>query len=216
MSRSGDLLDVTVGLGPGLPMWPGSTGLAVRKVRDLTRGDAFNASHLECDVHLGTHVDAPSHFLADGATVGELELGVLLGPAWVARFEGRESLDADVLRAAGIPRGTRRLLLQTGNSELWRGASGFVSDYVALTPDAARWLVGRGIELVGIDYLSIQRFADPPDVHTILLGAGVVVVEGLDLSGVRPGAWELICLPLKLLGAEAAPARVLLRREVEE
>ncbi len=213
MGGSERLLDVSVGLGPGLPVWPGSGGLRVRRVQEIASGDLANVSELACDVHVGTHVDAPDHYVDGSTSVDGLDLEVLVGPAWVADCSGVASIDAAALEAAAIPRGTRRLLLRTSNSGLWREGRGFVSDYVALTADAARWLVEQAVDLVGIDYLSIQRFADPPDVHTTLLGAGVVVVEGLDLSLAAPGAWELICLPIKLLGAEAAPARVLLRRQ---
>lgn len=212
MNSGGEMIDVSVGLDATLPVWPGSTGVTLSQVRAMARGDVDNASHLACDVHAGTHVDAPSHFVSGAATVDEIELETLVGPAWIADCRRAESLSADVLRAAAIPSGTRRLLLRTTNSGLWRNGPRFIPDYAALTADAASWIVEQGIRLVGIDYLSIQRFADPPDVHVRLLAAGVVVVEGLDLSAARPGGWELLCLPLKLIGAEAAPARVVLRR----
>lgn len=212
MSDAATLIDVTVGIDARLPLWPGSTGSSLRPLREMARGDECNGSELRCDVHVGTHVDAPLHFIDDGLSVEKLSVAAMVGPAWVANCGEARQVDAAGLEALNIPRGTRRLLLRTTNSALWRRAPEFVRDYVALTPDAARWLVDRGFTVVGIDYLSIQRFADPPDVHTILLGAGVVVIEGLDLSEVEQGPWELLCLPLKLAGAEAAPARVLLRR----
>ena len=213
MSRNIDLVDVSIALGPGLPVWPGSPGARVRQLQQLRLGDPVNASCLECDVHVGTHVDAPSHFIDGGATVEQLRLAVLVGPAWVADLGDVTEVDEGALEAAAIPVGTMRLLLRTGNSRLWHTSSSFVPSYAGLTAGAAAWLVDRGVELVGIDYLSIQRYGDPPDVHTILLSAGIVIVEGLDLSGVAEGSWELICMPLKLIGAEAAPARVVLRHQ---
>jgi arylformamidase len=127
-------------------------------------------------------------------------------------FEGGEHIDAGMLDAAGIPLGTRRLLLKTRNSEFWAEPEhNFHRDFVAIEPDGAQWVVDRGLRLVGVDYLSVAPFGRSTTTHRILLGAGIIVVEGMNLSAVPPGEYELVCLPLKLMGSDGAPARAILR-----
>ncbi|MCB1771584.1 MAG: cyclase family protein [Candidatus Competibacteraceae bacterium] len=206
-------LDISLTISPDLPHWPGSPLTELTRRRDMARGDSVNDSVLTCGVHTGTHVDAPLHFLADGADVTRLSLAVLIGPAVVATLPEVKAITARDLEALNLPPDTQRLLLRTRNSEDWqRGDRTFRPDFVALTTDAAHWIVARGIQLIGIDYLSIQRFRDNPETHIALLQAGIVIVEGLNLTGIEPGDYELICLPLKLAGAEGAPARAVLRR----
>ncbi len=186
--------------------------MELRRRRNMINGDKCNDSDLSCNLHTGTHVDAPLHFLADGADVTALALDTLIGPAVVAALPEVDVITADDLERLALPPHTRRLLLRTRNSESWsRGDREFHRDFVALTADAAHWVVARGIQLIGVDYLSVQRFHDGPETHITLLQAGVVILEGLNLSQVVPGDYELICLPLKLAGAEGAPARTVLR-----
>jgi arylformamidase len=162
---------------------------------------------------VGTHVDAPFHFISGGDPVEAMPLDVLMGPAVVTYLPEVAAVTATDLEALDLPAGVQRLLLRTRNSKLWTtGVEEFQPDFVALTVDAAQWVVQRGIRLLGVDYLSVQRFDDGPEVHQILLEARVVIVEGLNLAGVEPGEYELICLPLKLTGAEGAPARAVLRK----
>ena len=208
-----DYLDISLTISPDLPHWPGSPLPELSRRRDMRRGDAVNDSTLVCGVHTGTHVDAPLHFLADGADVTQLSLDVLIGPAVVATLPEVDAVTADDLEALNLPVDTRRLLLRTRNSECWRrGDRDFRPDFVALTTDAARWIVAQGIRLIGVDYLSVQIFRGDPQTHIALLQAGVVIVEGLNLAEVAAGAYELICLPLKLANAEGAPARAVLKR----
>mgnify|MGYP003584304045 CR=1 FL=1 len=208
-----DYIDISLTLSSDLPRWPGSHPLELRRRRDMTGGDRCNDSDLSCNLHTGTHVDAPLHFLADGADVTALVLDTLIGPAVVAALPEVDAITADDLELLQLPADTRRLLLRTRNSEGWsRGDREFHPDFVALTADAARWIVGRGIQLIGVDYLSAQRFQDGPETHIVLLQAGVVIVEGLNLSQVVSGDYELICLPLKLAGAEGSPVRAILKR----
>mgnify|MGYP003596249269 FL=1 len=208
-----DYLDISLAISPDLPRWPGSPLTELTRRRDMGRGDPVNDSTLVCGVHVGTHVDAPLHFLADGADVTHLALDALIGPAVVAFLPDVDAVTADDLEALKLPADTRRLLLRTRNSESWqRGDRDFHADFVALTADAARWVVARGIRLIGVDYLSVQIFQGDPATHIALLQAQVVIVEGLNLFQVAPGNYELICLPLKLAGAEGAPARAVLRR----
>ncbi len=208
------IYDITLPIFPGMPIWPGDPALVLERVESMDDGAQVNVSRLACSVHTGTHVDAPHHFLNDGRTVESLPLDVLTGPAWVAALP----LDADlvtapVLEAASIPAGTTRLLLKTRNSEIWRrGEMHFQEDFVAVSPDGAEWLLAHGIRLIGVDYLSVAPFQDSDPTHHILLRAGVVILEGVDLSVVEPGAYDLYCLPLKLVGSDGAPARAILTR----
>jgi arylformamidase len=161
---------------------------------------------------VGTHVDAPLHFIPGGASIEHLPLAAMIGPAYVADLRMTSQITADTLSNARIPAGTVRLLLHTTNSERWSRDLPFTPDFVALSPSAAAWIVDHEIALLGVDYLSVQRFRDGPETHQILLDAGVVIVEGLDLSQPEAGEYELIVLPIKLAGAEGAPARAVIRR----
>ena len=181
----------------------------------MDRGDAVNDSDLFMNVHTGTHIDAPLHHLQSANGADSLPLIAMIGEAWVIDVSGFRDVDVTALERAWPVKPVSRVLLKTRNSQLWQsGHSEFVQDYAALTETTGEWLVTRGIRLVGIDYLSIQRFSDSTMIHKILLGAGVVVLEGLDLSSVVGGRYELLCLPLKLIGADGAPARAVLR-EIE-
>ncbi|MBI2571788.1 MAG: cyclase family protein [Candidatus Schekmanbacteria bacterium] len=206
------LIDISVPLRLDMPVWPGEAGFALERTRSLDRGDPVTSSLLRCSVLVGTHVDAPCHFVLGGAGVESLPLDVLIGDAVVIDIGAAPAVTARTLDAAAVPAATRRLLIRSTNSALWqRPGAPFVPDYVGLAPDAAHWLVARQVALVGVDYLSVQRFADDPETHRVLLGAGVVVLEGLDLSAAPAGAYELYCLPIKLAGADGAPARAVLR-----
>jgi arylformamidase len=209
------ILDITVPLSPGLPVWPGDPRIVLERHRTLGEGSASNDSYLACSVHAGTHVDAPGHFVENGATVEQMPLDVLMGPAWVADLPAADVITTQLLKKLDMPAGTTRLLFKTKNSSLWdHPEHSFDTDFVALDADAAAWIVEQGIRLVGIDYLSIQLFNDPePLTHRILLKAGVIILEGLNLKDVRPGSYRLICLPLKLAGSDGAPSRAVLIEE---
>ncbi|MBE0616361.1 MAG: cyclase family protein [Proteobacteria bacterium] len=205
-------IDVSVPLERHTPTWPGSRGFRLDRIQEIGPTTAA-VSVLTADVHCGTHVDAPRHFLADGGTVDQIPLERFIGPAFVAHLEVRDLLTADALEAAGIPPAAHRLLLRTDNSALWSppGAT-FRVDFAALDAPAAEWVVARGIELLGVDYLSVEAFGGGGEVHRKLLRADVTLVEGLNLSRIQQGWHDLICLPLLLVGAEGSPARVLLRQ----
>ncbi len=207
------IYDVTLPVSPHLPVWPGDPIPEVNPISSIPAGDEFNVSALRLGSHTGTHVDAPRHLFAGGATVDQLPLETLIGEAWVCRLATSvRTVTAADLDRAGVPEGTRRLLLATGNGVLWdRLPWSFSEEYVALSADAAEWIVARGIVLLGIDYLSVDPAGtQEPAAHRILLSAGVVVVEGLDLRRVPEGSHRLACLPLKLAGGDGAPARVVL------
>jgi arylformamidase len=204
------IFDLTVPLSDQLPTFPGDPPCQVEPVGRIADGHPFNLSRLTLGTHAGTHVDAPYHFLENGARVDELPLEILIGKARVISVAGREAVDRADLEALDL-RDDLRLLVRTRNSGQLRQRD-FRPDFVHLTPEAASYLVQVGIKLVGWDHLSLDKSGrrDYPAHHT-LLAAGVVIVEGLDLSQVEPGEYELICLPLKLAGGDGAPARVLLR-----
>jgi arylformamidase len=202
--------DISLAIGPGLPTWPTSEGFRTRWAMRIDRGDSANVTVLEADVHTGTHVESALHFLADGAPLDATPIERFVGPAIVVAVDGDE-VTAAALERAAIPAGTVRLLVKTRNSARWATGWGpFDPEYVALTPDAAEWVAGHGIELVGLDHLSIQRYGDDGETHRILMRSGVTILEGLNLAGVESGEYTLVAAPLKLTGTEAAPARALL------
>jgi len=206
------IFDISLSISPNLPVWPGDPSVELTQVASMDKGEHVNVSHLSAGVHIGTHVDAPHHFMNDGRTIEQLSLEVLTGPCYVAQLpDGIEAITAEVLDGMPVPAGVKRILFGTSNSRLWsRGETEFQEDFVAVTEDGAQWLVEHGVELVGIDYLSVAPYSASIPTHRILLGAGVVVVEGLDLSAVPRGFYDLYCLPLKLLGSDGAPARAIL------
>jgi arylformamidase len=205
--------DITLPVSPQLPSWPGDPGTTLKRVKDMDAGDANNVSRIDSSVHFGTHLDAPVHFINGAGAVEDLPLEVLIGPATVAAFaDDVAAITPQALDGLGLAPSVTRLLLKTRNSDLWnRPDHQFYRDYVALTPAAAEWMVQRDIRLVGIDYLSIQAFHDPDNAtHLTLLGAGVIIVEGLDLRAVPAGQYEFTCLPMKLAGSDGAPVRAVL------
>jgi len=207
------LYDITVPIENGMPVWPGDPAVRLEQVSSIAQGANANVSSLACGVHVGTHVDAPHHFLDGASTVEALPLDVLLGKAYVADLRRAAVVDAAALERARIPPRTARLLLRTRNSDYWkRGERAFQTDFVAVDAGGAEWLVRREIRLIAVDYLSVAPYGNSRPTHQILLSAGVVVVEGVDLSRVPPGSYTLYCLPMKLVGSDGAPARAVLAR----
>lgn len=206
------IYDITVTLSPNVPVWPGDPNVILDRVAKIEEGSSFNVSRLEMSVHTGTHVDAPYHILgSDSDTVDQLALKTLSGRAYVLHLPDVDLITATVLERAEIPPRTRRLLFKTRNSGFWtKYGSNFQSDFVAISADGARYLVNRGVKLVGVDYLSVAPFSATVATHEIFLTAGVIVVEGLDLSQVAQGRYTLHCLPLKLASSDGAPARAIL------
>ena len=207
-----EIYDVSLPISPAMPVWPGDPAVVLEKVSSMDAGAHDNVSRLACGVHTGTHVDAPHHFLNDRRTVETLALDILVGPAQVIQIPREvKVVNAEVLEKAVVPAGTERLLLKTNNSQLWeRGENTFFTGFVGISADGADWLVRYGIKLVGIDYLSVAPYRQSIPTHRALLTAGIIIVEGLDLSAVNPGNYSLYCLPLKLVGSDGAPARVIL------
>jgi arylformamidase len=192
-------IDVTVPIENGMEVWPGDPETRVERVCSIERGDSANVSAISMCLHAGTHMDAPLHYFAQGAAIDGVPLDAVIGPARVIDVQGCNAIAAAGLAGREIGSG-ERLLFKTS-----RGG--------VLTPDAAEFLAARGVKVVGIDGLSIGPPNENGDqVHRILLAAGVWIIERLDLSAVEPGDYDLICLPLKIPGADGAPARAALRR----
>ena len=206
-----DWIDVSVPIETGMVHWPDNPPVRIQRALDLDRGDGANVSTISMGSHTGTHVDAPIHFLQSGKGIDKLPMSVAIGRARVIQIEDAQSIRPGELISHKIRRG-ERILLKTGNStRCWQSRS-FVEDFVYLSSEAAKFLVDRGVRMVGIDYLSVGGFKkDGAATHRYLLEAGIWIVEGLDLSKVEPGAYILVCLPLKIVGGDGAPARVVLR-----
>ena len=206
-----DWIDVSVPIRTGMPHWPDNPPIVVEKIMDIAHGDAANVSKISLGVHTGTHVDAPAHFTPGGAGVDAISLDALVGVARVVEIHGDEVTVAE-LEAAAITRG-ERILLKTRNSPAAWQRTEFVENAVALTADSARWLAACGVMTLGIDYLSVGSYAadNGEAVHHALIDAGIIIIEGLDLSEVPAGPCDLVCLPLKIAGADGAPARALVR-----
>lgn len=210
--------DISLTITPQLPVWPGDPAVELERITKMEDGEHNNISRIACGVHVGTHVDAPYHFIADGKTIERLALDALVGLAQVVEVPGNAQLiGAKALKEAGIAPGMQRVLLKTSNNRYWQQPGlPFQKDFAALSPDGAAYLVEHGVRLVGIDYFSIAPFGDSVPTHRTLLGAEVVVLEGIDLSQVAPGSYQLYCLPLKLGGSDGAPARAILIEETTD
>ncbi len=202
-------IDISVNLSANLVKWPNSLGFSSRKEMEINDEVEANVSSIQMDVHCGTHIDAPLHFLKEGKTIESIPLSKLLGKCFV-----KECGDADVISSRIIdelPEGVEKVLFKTKNSKLWtKDGHTFEDRFVALNLDGARALVKRNIDLVGVDYLSIQGFYEHNDTHRELLKNDTVLLETINLTEVTEGWYNLICLPLKLNELEAAPCRAIL------
>ena len=204
-----ELIDISVPVRPGMHVWEGDPPFRIDQVATIAGGDGYNGTRLDLGTHTGTHIDAPLHFVDGGGTVDAIPLDVLVGPCYVVDATAVEGqLDAAAVAGLELPPVTDRLLFKTRNGALWERES-FAPGSTAFTGSGAEALLALGVRLAGIDYLTIGD----EDAHNVLLGAGVVPVEGLDLREVEPGPYTLFCLPLKVAGTEGAPARALLVRE---
>lgn len=205
------VIDVSMPIRDGMAGFPGDPPVVVRNVRRVADGDPYSLSALRLSSHTGTHLDPPSHFIAGGASIDELDVERFNGAAAVVELaDGVPSIDAEVV--AGLPNGSERVLFRTSNSARWGAGNGFFPDYVALERSGAQALLARGVRLVGIDSLSIERDSTGTfPVHHALLGGGALILEGLVLSGAVAGNYELQCLPLRIAAGDGGPCRAVLR-----
>lgn len=205
----GSYIDISVPVtDAGMPRWPGSPAVRFEPRLRMSNGDNADDTNLSLNVHTGTHIDAPSHFVPGAPTIDQVGLDTLLGPCFVADCRGTPVVTAAALEGADIPADTKRLLLKTDNVDKW--GPEFDESFVGIGMDGAAWITERGIGMVGIDYLSVQPYSASDELHQHLLGADVVVLEGLNLAHVEAGHYVLVCLPLALQGLEGAPARAVL------
>ncbi|HEB12621.1 MAG TPA: cyclase family protein [Actinobacteria bacterium] len=206
-----EYFDISPVLSSSTPAWPTDPPLVLEEYKAISQGGSSNVTKLTLGSHAGSHVDAPLHFFPEGMPVDQLSLDVLIGEALVVEVTADE-IDRSVLEDKLPGERVRRLLFKTKNSTLWSNPE-FVPDFVGLTADGAEYLVKSGVELVGIDYLSIEAaHGTGAPAHLALLENKIIIVESLNMSGVAPGKYELICLPLKLENVDGAPARVVLRK----
>jgi len=212
IKRSGrNWIDVSVPLHSGMVNWPSDPPVIIKKTKDLYRGDNNTVSFLQMGSHTGTHMDAPLHFIKNTKSIDEMPLEATVGRASVLPIRDAESIKPNELKKFNIRPGDRVLFKTRNSARCWKKGK-FVKDYVYLTLDAARHLARKGIRALGVDYLSIGGYKkDGMEVHRTILGAGIWVIEGLDLSKAKPGLYDLVCLPLKLLHGDGAPARAILR-----
>jgi arylformamidase len=206
-----DWIDVSVPVRNGMVHWPGDPAYHFQHLHDQKKGDLCTLSRVSMGVHTGTHMDAPRHFLEDAATIDEMPLDATVGPVRVIQICDKQAIRREELMQSPIG-SNERVLFKTANSDTLWTKDDFDENFVFIARDGAEYLVERGTRMVGVDYLSVGGFhEDNIETHVTLLGAGIWVIEGLNLSGVEPGLYEMICLPLKLMGAEGAPARAILR-----
>jgi arylformamidase len=207
--------DISVSISRDLPVWPGDPKAKVERVNKIEEGKNANVSRLDMGCHTGTHVDAPFHFISGAATIERLPLDVLVGPTQVIQISDDFSIiTGDIVIACGIKPGTTRVIFKTVNSTFWQKyGSQFRTEFVGVDKSGAEALVKLGVKLVGIDYLSIAPFKMSRPTHEVLLEASMVIIEGLDLSAISPGDYNLICLPIKIDGADGAPARAILTQD---
>jgi len=213
MTESGkaDWIDVSVTVRHGMPHWPDNPPIVMQRAMDIERGDGCNVSHLAMGVHSGTHIDGPVHFVHQAAGVDEMPLTATMGPARIIEITHPREITVGELRPHALQAG-ERVLFKTSNSPRAWQADTFVEDFVYISEQAAGYLAETGVQTVGVDYLSVGGYhADGAKIHQILLTAGIWIIEGLDLSAVQPGPYEMICLPVKLHGSDGAPARAILR-----
>lgn len=206
------IYDISLTIDENLPTWPGDPAAIRRRVKKIEEGSNANVSELVMGAHTGTHVDAPYHFLSGGSTIESLPLDVLVGPVQVVELPLEcDLIDGAAVACAGIKPGAERVLFKTRNSTFWHKEKVvFEEGFVGVSKDGAEKLVELGVKFVGLDYLSIAPYKQSRPTHEVLLNAGVVILEGVDLTGVPAGIYTLYCLPLKLGGADGAPARAIL------
>ena len=211
MPLKAEYIDISVPLSDELPVWPGGYGFHRQQLMHIANGDEANVTRLDYDVHSGTHIDAPYHFVEEGRFTDDIALTHFIGECQVLDFTGLNVITASDLDNKQLAENCTRILLKTGNSaEKWF-AKPFNKNFTAISNDAAEWMVTKGVKLVGIDGPSIQKYQDSKDTHVTLLKNELVILEGLYLSGVAEGFYTLICLPVKAKACEGISARAILK-----
>lgn len=204
-------IDVSVPLHTGMVHWPDNPPVSIERELNMDRGDVCNVSKMSMGVHTGTHMDAPIHFIHGGIGIDQMPLTASIGRARVIEIGDTVSIKPGELAGHDIQRG-ERILFKTRNSARCWQSDDFVEDFVYIAHEAAQYLAALGVQTVGVDYLSVGgSHVDGPETHQALLGGGVWIIEGLNLSQVEPGIYDLICLPLRIVGGDGAPSRAIIR-----
>ncbi len=204
-------IDISVPLYSGMVHWPDNPPCEIELVMNIDYGDPCNLSRLSMGVHTGTHMDAPFHFIQSGKSIDTMPFEATIGPARVLEINDPQAIKIEELEPYAIQPGERILFKTSNSTRAWQSAT-FVEDFIYISHEAAQYLAEKQVQTVGVDYLSVGGYRiDGPETHRALLGAGIWIIEGLNLSTVQAGAYELLCLPLKMMGAEGAPARAILR-----
>ena len=210
---SDEWIDISVPVRNGMVHWPGDPAFHIERAEDQDKGDQANVSRMSLGVHTGTHMDAPVHYIRNAPGIDAMPIDAAIGPARVIAIQDDQSVKRAELIPHSIQRG-ERILFRTKNSEHSWGSDQFDENFVYISRDAARYLAECGVRTVGVDYLSVGGYRnDGPETHEALLGAGIWIIEGLNLREIEPGDYDLICLPLKLDGSDGSPARAVLRRK---
>lgn len=209
--QGNEWIDISVPIFSGMVHWPDNPPIQVEFVMNMEKGDPCNVSNIAFGAHTGTHMDAPLHFIKGGKPIDQMPLTATVGKARVIAIQDPESIKVAELEQYAIQAGERLLFKTRNSTEAWQSNT-FVTDFVFIEPEAARYLAERQVQTVGVDYLSVGGFRrGGAATHNGLLGGGIWVIEGLNLAQVEPGDYELLCLPLRLQGAEGGPARAILR-----
>jgi len=204
-------IDISVPVFTGMVHWPDNPPIQIERVMSMDKGDSCNASKMAMGVHTGTHMDAPIHFIAGGAGTDQIPLTATIGPARVIEISDTESIKPGELQSHDLKQGERILFKTINSTRCWH-TNDFVKDFVYISHEAAQYLAERKVQTVGVDYLSVGGFyKDGTETHAALLGGGVWIIEGLNLSQVQAGNYELICLPLKIVDCDGEPSRAILR-----
>ena len=210
--QNGKWIDISVPIKNGMVHWPGDPQVSISRLKDMNNNDQANLSYLSLGAHTGTHMDAPLHFFKDGSSIKELDPDFMIGPARVIHIRDEESIKVSELAEHDIGHGERILFRTVNSLKAWQSDE-FYKDFVYICPEAADFLAERGPALIGVDYLSVGGYySGGAETHRKILGAGIWVIEGLDLSNVEEGEYELACLPLKIVDSDGAPARAVVRR----
>lgn len=204
-------IDVSAPLYDGMVHWPGDPPVSIERIADMEKGDVCNVTKLAMTAHCGTHMDAPRHFVRDGVSLEAMPLELAYGRARVIEIEDPVSVKPQELRRHRLRSGERILLKTANSTRRWTSNPAFLEDYIYLAKESAPYLAERDVKMIGIDYLSIARMGQEGDeTHRLLLQAGIWIIEGLDLHATAQGSYQMVCLPLRIQGADGAPARVLL------
>jgi len=211
INMSQEWIDISVPLRSGMVHWPGDPPIVIDPLLDMRKGDACNVSMITFGSHTGTHMDAPFHYNSRGASIDQMPLAATVGRAKVIEIKDPKVIQPQEIKDIPLNPGDRILFKTKNSNRCWKTDS-FVEDYVYLDFETAKLLAQRKVQTVGVDYLSVGGFkVNGVETHRALLDAGIWIIEGLNLSGVEPGEYELLCLPLRIEGGDGAPARALLR-----